>query len=138
MATSNTNAGTGTIRITRAPLPSQVPSSADISTSVFAYQNIGAKLTPTAPSSADISTSLFAYQNIGAAAPTLTTFDANTIPVDAFVVPAIDAPCRLDREDTEKNMARRGSSLAARIRRLPRTSKTKPTVWRYNKRSGKN
>jgi hypothetical protein len=118
MATSNTNAGTGTIRITSALLPSQVPSSADISTSVFAYQNIGATLTPTAPSSADISTSLFAYQNIGAAAPTLTTFDANTIPVDAFVVPAIDAPCRLDREDTEKNRARKGSSLAARIRKI--------------------
>jgi hypothetical protein len=93
MATSNTNAGTGTIRITSAQFPSQIPSSADISTSVFAYQNIGASLTPT-------------------------TFDANTIPVGAFVVPAFDAPCKLDREDTEKNKARKGSSLAARIRKI--------------------
>lgn len=86
MATSNTNAGTGTIRV--------------------------------AGSSADISSSLRAYQNNS---PLLTTtmFDANTIPLDAYVVPAIKAPCSLDREDEgEKNKARKGSSLAARIRSI--------------------
>ena len=50
---------------------------------------------------------------------TVGTFDANTIPVGAFVVPAIKAPCSLDREDqTGKNKARKGSSLAKRIKKI--------------------
>lgn len=91
MATSNTSAGTGTIRISTVPL--QTPTNADISASLFAYQNL-TTITPA-------------------------TFDANTIPLNAFVVPPIDAPCRLDRENqTDKNKAKKGSSLARRIKKI--------------------
>lgn len=70
MATSNTNAGTGTITIT------------------------GSAISPAA-------------------------FDANTIPMNAFVVPAIPTSCSLDREDQpEKNKARKGSTLARRIKKI--------------------
>jgi hypothetical protein len=86
MTTSNTNAGTGTIRV--------------------------------AGSSADISSSLRAYQNNS---PLLTTtmFDANTIPLSAYVVAPLNTRCTIDREDESvKNKARKGSSLAKRIRKI--------------------
>ena len=83
MATSNTNAGTGTIRV---------------------GNTATAPVNPTPASTLPL---------------TVAAFDANTIPVSAFVVPPIKAPCSLDREDqTEKNKARKGSSLAKRIKKI--------------------
>jgi hypothetical protein len=95
MATSNTNAGTGTIRIADVPL---------------------APMT-VLPNNQSLGAALFAEQNLTTTRPGL--IGGNTIPVGAFVVPAIDSPCSLDREDqTKRNKARKGSSLARRIRKI--------------------